>query len=327
MSAPGAATRVVAFSGGVGGAKLVAGLAQIITDDSLAVIVNTGDDFQHLGLSISPDIDSVVYALAGKNDVARGWGRRDESWRFMQALAEVGAPTWFQLGDLDLAMHVWRTARLNQGAALSEVTAEIAARFGIRAQILPMSDDPVRTQVHTTQGTLEFQEYFVKLRSEPRVTGFEFSGSAAAAPPPAARSLLDESAPSAVIVCPSNPFVSIGPILAVTAWSDWLRRCRSPVIAVSPFVGRQALKGPAEKMMRELGYEPSSMGLQTVYGRAFDAWVIDRADAKDADALEALGVPCLVTDTVMRTTDDQTKLARAVLDFSARVVASARRAG
>ena len=319
MSGADARTRVVAFSGGVGGAKLANGLAQVVDGPALTIIVNTGDDFEHLGLTVCPDIDSVVYALAGKNDAERGWGREGESWQFMTALKELSDQTWFQLGDRDLAMHVYRSWRLRTGATLSEITAHICAQLGIRAQVLPMSDDPVRTLVHSDEGVLEFQHYFVARRAEPRVTGFEFSGSAQAARPAGSETLLDPKRIAAIVICPSNPFVSIRPILAIDAWSAWLRARSCPVVAVSPFIGREALKGPAAKMMRELGLEATTMELVRIYGDLVDAWIIDEADAADVEAVEAAGVRCMSTATLMRGVPDQIRLAREVLEFAARV--------
>lgn len=308
--------QVLALSGGVGGAKLVAGLARVVTGDSLCVVVNTGDDFEHFGLYISPDLDSVLYALGGHNDTDRGWGRAGETWRFMAALGQLSTETWFQLGDQDLAMHVYRTWRMRQGARLSEVTADIAARYGIAARVLPMADLPVRTKVHTTDGSLEFQRYFVEHRCTPTVTGFEFSGSDRAVPPAAAATILQGDSLSAVIICPSNPYVSIRPILAINAWSAWLRTQTAPVIAVSPFVGSEALKGPAAKMMRELGFEPSAAALAAHYGELVDGWVIHSSDADDVPALAAQNIRVIATNTIMRTVHDQTQLALDVLAFA-----------
>ena len=319
MSGAGARTEVVAFSGGVGGAKLASGLAQVIDGPALTVVVNTGDDFEHLGLTVCPDIDSVVYALADKNDAERGWGRAGESWQFMAALKELSAQTWFQLGDRDLAMHVYRSWRLRAGATLSEVTADVCARLGIRARVLPMADQPVRTLVHTDEGVLEFQRYFVARHAEPRVTGFEFSGSAQARRPAESDAYLNMDRVAAIVICPSNPFVSIRPILAIDAWSAWLRARACPVIAVSPFIGREALKGPAAKMIRELGMDATTLELAKLYGDLVDAWVIDTVDSADVAAVEAAGVRCFTTATLMRSVADQTRLAHEVLEFAARV--------
>jgi LPPG:FO 2-phospho-L-lactate transferase len=317
MSHAGARSEVLAFSGGVGGAKLANGLANIVDGKSLTVVVNTGDDFEHLGLTVCPDIDSVLYALAGRNDAQRGWGRAGETWQFMHALRELTDQTWFQLGDRDLATHVYRSWRLRAGASLSAVTAEVCEKFGIRARVVPMSDDPVRTLVHTDEGVLDFQRYFVARRAEPRVAGFEFSGCERASLPAGSDAWLIPDRLAAIVICPSNPFVSIRPILAIDAWSRWLEARSCPVIAVSTFVGRQALKGPAAKMIRELGMEPTTLELVKLYGGLVDAWVVDDADAADVAAVEAAGVRCFAAATVMQEPDDQVRLARKVLEFAA----------
>jgi LPPG:FO 2-phospho-L-lactate transferase len=319
MNRDGAHSRVVAFSGGVGGAKLANGLARVIDGDSLTVVVNTGDDFEHLGLTICPDIDSVVYALSGKNDTERGWGRAGETWQFMAALKELSDQSWFQLGDRDLAMHVHRSWRLRAGAPLSSVTAEICGKLGIRSHVVPMSDDRVRTLVHTDEGVLEFQRYFVARRAEPRVTGFEFAGCERARPPAGSEKLLEHDGLAAIVICPSNPFVSIRPILAIDAWTRWLRARSCPVVAVSPFVGRQALKGPAAKMIREMGMEPTTLELAKIYGDLVDAWIIDDADSADVAKVEAAGVRCFATATIMHGVEEQARLAREVLGVASRV--------
>jgi len=319
MTYDGARSRVVAFSGGVGGAKLASGLANILDGDALTVVVNTGDDFEHLGLTVCPDIDSVVYALSGKNDTQRGWGRAGETWQFMAALKELSDQSWFQLGDRDLAMHVYRSWRLHAGARLSTVTAEICGKLGIRSRVLPMSDELVRTLVHTDEGVLEFQRYFVARRAGPRVTGFEFSGCERARPPAGSEEFVNHDRLAAIVICPSNPFVSIRPILAIDAWTRWLRARSCPVVAVSPFVGRQALKGPAAKMIRELGMEPTTLELVKIYGDLVDAWIIDDADMEDVANVEAAGVRCFATATVMHGVSEQARLARKVLEVAADV--------
>ena len=312
-------SRVVAFSGGVGGAKLANGLAQVVDGDALTVVVNTGDDFEHLGLTVCPDIDSVIYALANKNDTQRGWGRAGETWQFMAALKELSDQTWFQLGDLDLATHVFRTWRLKAGATLTAVTAEICASLGIRARVVPMSDAPVRTLVHTDEGVLEFQRYFVARQAQPRVTGFDFAGSEHAQAPAGAAAWLSGEDLAAIVICPSNPFVSIRPILAIPGWTTALRARTRPVIAVSPFVGRRALKGPAAKMIEELGLAPTTLELAKLYGDLVDAWVIDEVDAAEVTAVERAGVRCIATATVMRDSQDQVRLAHRVLECAAAV--------
>lgn len=298
--------KVLALSGGVGGAKLAAGLDAVLDGGELTVVCNTADDFEHLGLHVSPDLDSVLYALAGLNDVERGWGRADEGWRFMEALGQLGGEDWFNLGDRDLATHVQRTLRLEAGATLSQVTDELRLALGVRSQIVPMSDDPVRTVIETrSAGDLAFQHYFVRDRCEPPVRGFRFEGAETAGVSPAFRALLEAPNLDAVIVCPSNPFVSVDPILGVPEVRELLAAARAPVIAVSPIVGGEAIKGPAAKMMDELGLPTSVVSVAEHYGdRArdglLDAFVIDRLDEALRADVEALVPNVLVTDTVMR---------------------------
>lgn len=316
MSAGVPSGRVIALSGGGGGAKLVAGLAQIVPDGRLTVIVNTGDDFEHLGLHISPDIDSVLYALGRRNDEARGWGRDGETWNFMASLRDLSTEIWFQLGDKDLAVHMNRTWRLRLGRSLSDITAEMCTSYGIGAQVLPMTDAPVRTRVLTAEGELEFQRYFVERKCAPPVIGFDFPGADVAKPPPSAAPICDDHWPSAVIICPSNPYVSIGPILSIKQWVDWLRLQKAPVVAVSPFIGGEALKGPAAKMMRELGLVPSTASLAVFYGDLVDGWIIHCSDAEELTALQAQGIRAIATNTIMRNFVDRTRLASEVLQFA-----------
>lgn len=308
-----AAPRCVALCGGVGGAKLAFGLAQILPSECLTVVVNTGDDFDHLGLAISPDLDTVLYTLGGLNDTERGWGRRGESWNFMATLPEFGAETWFQLGDRDLALHVARTHRLRAGESLSAVTAAFAAGLGIGPRIVPMSDAPVRTIIGTENGPLAFQSYFVRDRCAPRVTGFAFDGADAAAPAPGVLAALN--AADLIVLCPSNPFVSIGPLLAVPALRRALDARTAPLVAVSPIIGGQAVKGPTAKMMDELGMPRSADAVARHYGRLLDGFVLDLADAALAPEIERGGLPCHVTRTLMTNPSDKVDLARAVRDF------------
>ena len=314
---------IVALAGGVGGARLAVGLAAVLTPRSLAIVVNTGDDFEHLGLTICPDLDTVMYTLAGVNNPLAGWGRKDESWNFMETLAAIGGETWFRLGDRDLAVHVMRTCALRDGLALSEVTHRLASRLGIRHAILPMSETPIRTRVRTGHGELSFQDYFVRLRCGPRVRGFRFAGARRATPPADLGKRLRGKAVEAVIICPSNPYVSIAPILAVPQIGAWVQRREFPVIAVSPIIGRAAVKGPAAKMMRELGREPSALGVVRHYGARVDGWVIDSRDAKLKPAIEREGKRVLVADTLMTSRRKSARLARASLAF-ARTLAVAR---
>lgn len=314
---------IVALAGGVGGARLAVGLAQVLSARELAIVVNTADDFEHHGLTVCPDIDTVVYTLAGLNNPATGWGRVDESWNFMQALGGLGGQTWFQLGDRDLAMHVLRTEALRRGEPLSAITRALSRRLGVRHAVVPMSESPVRTRVLTARGELAFQDYFVRLRCRPRVQGFRFAGVRGARVPDALAGLIADDAVEAVVICPSNPYVSVAPILAVPAIGRWLRRRRFPVVAVSPIVGGAAVKGPAAKMMRELAAAVNCQALARHYGRSVDAWVIDGADRGARCTIEALGKDVLVTDTLMTDRAASKRLAAEVLRF-ARSVAGRR---
>jgi LPPG:FO 2-phospho-L-lactate transferase len=301
---------VVALSGGVGGAKLAHGLSLALPPEELSIIVNTGDDFKHLGLHISPDLDSVMYALAGLSDPVRGWGRRDETWKFMEALKGLNGESWFQLGDGDLAMHVERSWRLAQGADLSEVTAHLSRALGIAARVLPMSDDPVRTRVLTPEGWLDFQEYFVRRQCQPAVREFQFAGAETARAQAEALAALERRDLRAIIICPSNPFVSVEPILAVPGLRAAIRRSHAPVVAVTPIIGGKAIKGPAAKMMTELGLEVSGAAVARHYADLIDGFVIDQADALP----EPLpGVTFFSAPTLMNSSDDRLRLAHAVL--------------
>jgi LPPG:FO 2-phospho-L-lactate transferase len=295
---------------------MAAGLAQALPPRRLTVVVNTGDDFEHLGLHVSPDLDSVTYALAGVGNRETGWGRAGETWNFMRTLGELGGETWFRLGDRDLAVHVLRTRLLARGLPLAAATSLIAARLGVRHAIVPMSDTPVRTQVQTNAGELAFQEYFVRRRCRPRVRGFRFAGSRTARVPRPLRGVLRPGGARAAVICPSNPYVSIAPILSVSAIRSWLAHRAFPVVGVSPIVGGAAVKGPAAKMMRELGAEPSALGIARHYGPLVDGWVIDRRDAALAGPLALEGRAVLVTDTIMGTPEKGAALARRVLAFA-----------
>jgi LPPG:FO 2-phospho-L-lactate transferase len=311
---------VVALCGGVGGAKLAHGLSLALAaePDSLSIIVNTGDDFQHLGLSISPDLDSVMYALAGLSDPVKGWGRREETWRFMAALQGLGGESWFQLGDSDLAVHVERTWRLARGAPLSEVTAHLCKALGITARVLPMSDDPVRTRVLTPTGWLDFQDYFVRHQCQPAVREFMFSGAAGARAQPDALAALQRPDLRAIVICPSNPFVSVEPILAVPGIRAAIQQSRAPVLAVTPIIGGKAIKGPAAKMLTELGLDVSAAGVARRYVGLIDAFVVDQSDPTP----EPLpGVKFVSAATLMSSVDDRLWLARAVLRAADTLVA------
>ncbi len=301
---------VLALCGGIGGAKLALGLSRVLPPDELIVVVNTGDDFEHLGLAISPDLDTVMYTLAGVANPETGWGRRDETWSFMRALGELGGETWFRLGDRDLATHIERTRRLRAGEALSAVTADFCRRLGVAPTLLPMSEDAVRTRVRTDDGWLDFQNYFVGRRCEPAVREVAFAGATAARPQPDFIAALQGDL-RAVVICPSNPFISIGPILAVPQVRSALTACRAPVVAVSPIIGGRAVKGPTAKMMGELGEPPSAAAVARYYGDLLDGFVVD-----DADAEAASGLGCYVTvaATLMTSLAEREVLARATLE-------------
>ena len=307
--------RFLAITGGVGGAKLSLGLAKLLGEDELAFVVNTGDDFSHLGFHISPDIDTLVYTLSGTCNTETGWGRSDESWQFMQALKQIGGETWFALGDKDLAMHVERRRLLGEGSTIGEVTASLAESFGIVHRIFPMTNDPVRTRVLTDGGRMDFQHYFVRDRCEPQVSGFEFEGSEQAVVNPQIVKWLDSDNLAGIIICPSNPFVSVDPILALPGLREQLRRCPAPVIAVSPVVGGEAIKGPTVKMMRELGLPNTADSVASHYADFLDGFVLDSQDSELAAKVEAFGLACTVTQTVMKTLDDRVNLGRSCLEF------------
>ena len=301
---------VVALSGGVGGAKLALGLSRVLPPEELLVVCNTGDDFEHLGLCISPDIDTVMYTLAGVANPELGWGRGDETFSFMETLATLGGETWFRLGDRDLAVHVERTRRLRAGETLSAITADLCARLGVGPRVLPMSDDPVRTRVRTGEGWIDFQEYFVHRRCEPAVHELVFHGAATAHAQPDFLAALVDPATTAVVICPSNPFISIEPILAVPGVRAALTNCTAPVVAVSPLIGGRAIKGPTAKMMAELGMTPSAGGVARRYDDVIDGYVCDFADM---DQVAGISAKVTLGQTLMSTLADREALARIVL--------------
>ncbi|MGE4221434.1 MAG: 2-phospho-L-lactate transferase [Alphaproteobacteria bacterium] len=308
---------VLALSGGVGGAKLALGLADTLPAEKLTVVANTGDDFEHLGLKICPDLDTVMYTLAGLADPERGWGRVGETWTFMAALAAVGGETWFQLGDGDLATHVERTRRLAAGDGLGAITADFCRRLGIGPAVLPATDDRLATIVDTADGPLPFQQYFVRERCAPEVRGFRFAGCVRARPHPGFLAALADPDLSAIVICPSNPFISIDPILSMSRMREAIREAGVPVVAVSPVVGGQAIKGPVAKMLAELGHAVTATAVAAHYGDLIDGFAIDTADAALAAEIEAAGPRVLVAETVMRNRDDKRRLADAVLAFAA----------
>jgi len=308
--------RVVALSGGIGGAKLALGLARVLPPADLVVGAHPRDDFEHLGLTVCPDLDTLMYTLAGLANPEAGWGRANESWNFMAALQALGGETWFNLGDGDLALHVERSRRLARGETLSAITADVCRRLGITARVLPASDQPVRTIVETADGPLAFQHYFVRDRAAPKVVGFRFEGAQRARPLPALIEALSDPALLAVVVCPSNPFISIDPMLAIPGLRDAIAQAEAPVIAVSPIVGGRAIKGPTAKMLAELGHEVSAEAVARHYGGLIDGFVLDHADAALGEPVRSLGLEVLVIDTIMADDAAKERLAAEVLDFA-----------
>jgi LPPG:FO 2-phospho-L-lactate transferase len=301
--------RIVALAGGVGGAKLAHGLAQILPGEDLAVIVNTGDDFEHYGLYICPDLDTVCYTLAGSANPETGWGRVDETWNAFENSSKLGGLDWFKLGDKDLGTHLERTRRLNEGQTLTQITKDFCKTWGIEHTVLPMSDQRVRTIVQTDEGELAFQEYFVHRRCEPRVKGFRFDGVEKALPARGASEAIQSA--DAVIICPSNPWVSIDPILKVISYWDGSK----PVIAVSPIIGGQTVKGPAAKMYRELGIEPSALAVANHYRAVATGFVLDKIDKQLEGDVMGLNMRTLVTNTLMDSLDTRERLAEDILNF------------
>jgi LPPG:FO 2-phospho-L-lactate transferase len=305
---------IIALSGGVGGAKLALGLSRIMPPEDLLVVVNTGDDFEHLGLSISPDIDTVAYTLAGLANRELGWGRHDETWSFMETMQALGGDTWFRLGDRDLALHVERTRRLKSGETLSAVTADLCKRMGVGPAIVPMTDDKVRTRLLTDRGWLDFQDYFVHRRCEPVVTQLQFQGAGAARPHPQFIAALADPSLEAVVICPSNPFISVEPILAIPGVREALTACKAPIIAVSPIIAGRAVKGPTAKMMSELGMDPSAGTVAQRYADLLDGYVIDHADMSEVVSIDAR---VTLAQTLMTTIEDREALAKIVMDAAA----------
>jgi LPPG:FO 2-phospho-L-lactate transferase len=298
---------IIALSGGIGGAKLALGLSRILPPEELLIIANTGDDFEHYGLTICPDTDTLLYTLAGLDNPRLGWGRADESWAFMETLATLGGADWFRLGDRDLALHVLRSHRLRAGDSLSAITDDFRQRFGIGPRILPMSDDPVRTKIGTDQGWLDFQDWFVRLRAEPLARAVRFVGIEQARPQPVLLEAL-RAQPRGIVICPSNPFISIEPILAVPGLRDAIKACGAPVVAVSPIIAGQAVKGPTARMFEALGVTPSAAAVAARYGDLLDGYVMEHGD-------DGTGITPRVfhAATLMRDLTDKTALARQVL--------------
>ncbi len=307
---------ILALSGGIGGAKLALGLTQAIPPEKLMIVGNIGDDFVHCGLHISPDLDTLMYTLSGKSDPEKGWGLAGESWAVMQAMEDMGGETWFQLGDRDLATHLERTRRLSEGDSLSDITTDFCHKFGIDSQIIPASNDSVRTIVETTEGDLSFQNYFVQNRCQPIATGLRFQGADKALPHPEFIKILQSPFLKAVLICPSNPFLSIDPILAVQGVREALRGCSVPVIAVSPIIGSDSVKGPTAKYMRELGLPVSATAVANYYSDFLDGFILDTQDEKDASEIRKMSISVKVAEILMKDLATKTKLANTVLDFS-----------
>jgi LPPG:FO 2-phospho-L-lactate transferase len=306
---------VLALSGGVGGAKLALGLYRVLPPDTLTVVANPGDDFEHLGLTICPDLDTLLYTLSGEANTELGWGRRDETWTFMAALEKLGGESWFKLGDGDLATHVERTRRLAAGESLSVIMDDFRRHLGIAARLLPASDDRVRTSLETNEGRIDFQDYFVRLHCEPVVRRLEFVGAETARPNPDFLAALADPDLRAVVICPSNPFISIDPILAVPGVRQALRDCRAPIIAVSPIIAGKAVKGPTAKMMEELGLPVDAAAVARYYREIADIFV---ADESDEDLFAFSGdLPTVLTRTLMVTVEDREALAQIVLRAAA----------
>ena len=309
---------MLALAGGVGGAKLAAGLEAALPPGDLSVAVNTADDFELWGLRICPDLDTVMYTLAGIANPETGWGIKGETFDALDMLARYGEDAWFRLGDRDLATHILRTARLHAGESLTEITAGLSNALGVESAILPMCDEPVATVLDTPDGPLEFQEYFVRRRQKDEVLGMRLRGIDDARPTDAVLTALD--AADLVVFCPSNPVVSIGPILAVPGMREALASSPAPKVAVSPIVGGRALKGPADRMLASLGHEVSAAGVARMYEGLVSGIVIDEVDEAERDGIEALGMRVLATDAIMRDAPDRTRLAREVLEFGAGLV-------
>jgi LPPG:FO 2-phospho-L-lactate transferase len=311
--------KVVALAGGVGGAKLAAGLQSVLPAGDLSVVVNTADDFDLWGLHICPDLDTVMYTLAGMANPETGWGISGESFESLNMLGRYGEDTWFKLGDRDLATHVLRTERLRSGETLTEVTAALSGALDAESAVLPMTDDPVSTILQTPKGRLEFQEYFVRRGQRDEVLAVELRGIEDAMP--SGEVLAAISGADAIVFCPSNPVVSVGPILAVPGMREALASSRAPKVAVSPIVGGRALKGPADKMLLSLGHEASATGVAAMYSGLVDGMVVDSLDEEERPGIEDIGMRVFVTDAVMRDAEDRARLARETLEFGAGMVA------
>ena len=305
--------KVTALAGGVGASKLLLGLYEVMDPRDLTIIVNTGDDIVLHGLKISPDLDIVTYTLAGIVDPAKGWGYRGETFNALKRLAHFGRANWFNLGDRDLATHIHRTAMLAEGKSLSQAAESIRSALGVKSRILPMSDDPVPTIIDSNEGPLHFQEYLVKRRAEPVVNGIRFVGIESARPSPGVLEAI--AAADRIIICPSNPLISIGPIVAVPQIREHLRRYKEKVFAVCPIVGGKSLKGPSDKMLAQLGHDSTALGVAKLYADFTGTFIIDPADKSQSGAISALGLKVAILPTVMKTRAQKRKLARALLNL------------
>jgi len=305
--------KITAMAGGVGAAKFLSGLVKVMPPEEIIVVVNTGDDFRWMGLYICPDLDTITYTLAGLDNPVTGWGIRDDTFYCLDRLRSLGCDAWFALGDRDLATHIYRTEQHQQGTSLTKITASISRRNGAGARILPMTDDPVPTLVHTEDGTLAFQDYFVRRNCQPKVEGFEFEGIERASPAPGVLRALRES--DAIILCPSNPFISIGPILAVPGIRDALRESPAAILAISPIVAGEAIKGPASAMLRQLGMEASATSVASLYRDFVNRFVLDRRDEHLREAIVALGLQVCSADTIMSNEASRVALAESILEM------------
>ncbi|MGC8998150.1 MAG: 2-phospho-L-lactate transferase [Candidatus Bathyarchaeia archaeon] len=302
---------VVALAGGVGAAKLIRGLVKVVPPKNLFIIGNVGDDIELYGLHISPDLDIIMYTLAGVVDETKGWGVANDTFNCLEMLGRLGFETWFRLGDKDLATHIIRTKMLREGMALSQATAKLCKMFGVEANLIPMSDDPVRTKIRSGNMLLEFQEYFVKRGTMDNVTGVIFERAEKAKPSPGVIQAIEEA--ERIVICPSNPILSIAPILAIKAIKMALENAKAPIVGISPIVGGKALKGPADRVMASMGYEPSAYGVAKFYGKILKHFIIDEADKEQKSRIEELGIKVTVTNTIMKSLEDSIRLAKVVM--------------
>ncbi|HCU89277.1 MAG TPA: 2-phospho-L-lactate transferase [Gammaproteobacteria bacterium] len=311
--------RYVAITGGVGGAKLCLGLAHNLNAEQATFVVNIGDDFEHLGLHISPDLDTLTYTLAGVSNPELGWGRQGETWNCITALAEIGGDDWFNLGDKDLAIHLRRTEMLKSGLTLTEVTEKLTRSFSIEHKVLPVSDDRVRTIAHTEIGSLDFQHYFVREKCVPPVRGFDFEGCARAQLTSQVQAAFGDPDLAGIIICPSNPFVSIDPMLAIPSLVGALRKSQVPVVAITPIVGGEAVKGPTAKIMKELDIPVTALAVAEHYSGLIDGFIVDQQDSVLTKGISKLGIETIVAQTVMVTLPDRVKLAGETIEFLRRL--------